>query len=94
MRLIATRSDIENAVQSAMQILRRFGRTCDVSAEDITKWFEADTLYPDMTLDEVLKNGWLVVHEIVEIDTMKKGGLVLTKNVIIGHPEQVDLAHF
>jgi len=91
---MATRSDIENALQSATQVLGRLGRTCDVSAEDVAKWFEADTLYPDITLDEVLKNPWLVVHEIVEIDTVKKAGLVLTKDVITANPEEVDRAHY
>jgi len=90
---MATKEEIENALQSATQVLRRFGRTCDVSSEDIAKWFEADTLYPDITLDKVLKNPWLVVHEIVEIDTVKRAGLVLTKDVIVTHTEQVDRAH-
>jgi len=90
---MATREDIENALQSATQVLRGFGRTCDVSSEDIAKWFQADTLYPDITLDEVLRNPWLVVHEIVEIDAVKRAGLVLTKDVIVTHPEQVDRAH-
>lgn len=90
---MAANSDIENALQSAMQVLARLGRTCDVSAEDVAKWFEADTMYPDITLDEVLKNPWLVVHEIVEIDAVKKAGLVLTKDVIIANPEEVDRAH-
>jgi len=90
---MATKDDIENALQSATQVLGRFGRTFDVSAEDMAKWFAADTLYPDITLDEVLKNPWLVVHEIVEIDAVKRAGLVLTKDVIVTHPEEVDRAH-
>ena len=91
---MAERSDIENALQSAMLALAKIGATCDVSAEDIIRWFEADTLYPDITLDEVLKNPWLVVHEIVEIDAIKKTGLVLTKDAILAHPEEVDRAHY
>ena len=90
---MAKRSDIENALQSATQVLGRLSRTCDVSAEDVAKWFEADTLYPDITLDEVLKNPWLVIHEMVEIDTVKKAGLVLTKDVMIANPDEVDRAH-
>jgi len=91
---MAERSSIENALQSATLALSKIGTTCDVSAEDIVNWFEADTLYPDITLDEVLKNPWLVVHEIVEIDAIKKAGLVLTKDVMIAHQEEVDLAHY
>jgi hypothetical protein len=93
-RYMAARSDIENALQSAMLALAKLGKTCEVSAEDIAKWFEADTLYPDITLDEVLKDPWLVVHEIVEIDAVKKAGLVLTKDVIITHLAEVDRAHY
>lgn len=51
-------------------------------------------MYPDITLDEVLENPWLVIHEIVEIDAIKKAGLVLTKDVIITHPDEVNRTHY
>ena len=76
-----------------MLALVEFGKTCEVSAEDIARWFEADTLYPDVTFDDVLRNPWLVTHEIVEIDAVKKVGLALSKDVILANPDEVDRAH-
>lgn len=90
---MASRKEIEAAVRSARTALEEAGLSCDVTAGDLSRWFEADTQYPDITLDEVLRNPWLVIHEIVEIDAVKRGGLVLTKDVIIEHPEEVDRAH-
>lgn len=91
---MASRTDIESAVQSAKARLEADGTSCGVSADDLSRWFEADTLYPDISLDEVLANPWLVIHEIVEIDAIKKRGMKLTKDVIIKHPDEVDNAHY
>jgi hypothetical protein len=76
-----------------MLALEGIGVVCDASAEGIARWFDADTMCPDKTLDEVLGNPWLVVHEIVEIDAIKKAGLALTKEVMVVHPDEVDRAH-
>jgi len=85
--------DVINSLKKAKEILENYGHVCDVSAEDLNRYFEADTLYDDISLDEVLQDLLLVIHEILEIDEIKRMGLKITKDVIIKHHEEVDEAH-
>lgn len=86
--------NIERAVSEGLKTLRSHGRSCDDSAEDLKRWFRADTLYPDIGIEDVIRNPLLVVHEIVEIDEVKKMGLDIgMKDVIISNLELVDRAH-
>lgn len=84
---------LEKAVEEARRLMARFGVNCPTTAEDLRLWFEADTLNPDASLDEVLQSRLIVVHELVEIDEVKKMGLQLTKDVILRNLDAVDSAH-
>jgi hypothetical protein len=86
--------DVEHAVSEGLKTLRSHGHFCDVSAADLECWFRADTQYPDIGIEDVIRNPLLVLHEIVEIDEVKKMGLDINKkNVIISNLELVDKAH-
>jgi len=80
-------------VSNCRRLLEEHGVACSATADDLIAWFNADTLYPDISLDEVLGEPLLVVHELVEISEVKKMGLSLTKDVILKNPEAVDRAH-
>jgi hypothetical protein len=86
--------DLESALADGHRILERFGQPHRVSMSDFQRWFEANTPYPDITIEEVVLNPLLVVHEIVEICEFKKTGIALTKDVIVANLELVDEAHF
>ena len=90
---MADKHQIERAVEEARQLLAEHGIECRTTADELKLWFEADTLYPDITLDEVLKLKLIVVHEIVEISEVRKLGLELTKDVILKNLDAVDSAH-
>jgi hypothetical protein len=82
------------AVEEARRMLSENGYHCDVEVSDLVKWFEADTVYDqDFGLDKVIGVPLLVVHELVEIDNVKRMGLALTKDVILKNQEAVDTAH-
>ena len=86
--------EIEQAVSTAKDLLGGLGYACDVSVSDLVKWFEADTVYDqDFGLDKVITMPLIVVHELVEIDTVKKMGLGLGKRVILDNPDLVETAH-
>jgi hypothetical protein len=86
--------DIQRAVSEGLKTLWSHGRSCDVSAADLERWFRADTQYPDIRIEDVIRNPLLVVHEIVEIEEVKKMGLDIgKKDVIISNLELVDRAH-
>ncbi|MDD5502778.1 MAG: hypothetical protein PHH26_04855 [Candidatus Thermoplasmatota archaeon] len=85
--------DISRPLKEAKTALMSQGYICNVSVEDFEGWFKADMEQPDMGMDAVLKNPLLVVHEIVEINEVKKMGVTIAKDTIIGNPEKVDEAH-
>lgn len=84
---------VERAVQDAKRLLGKHGIACSSTADDLIAWFQADTPYPDATLDDVLDMPLIVVHELVEIHEVKKMGLRFTKDVILKNLEAVDRAH-
>ena len=63
------------------------------SADDILLYYSADTFYEDLSLEQVLQNIFLVVHELVEISEIKKMNLQLTKDVILKNPSKIYKAH-
>lgn len=88
--------DLENVakkVEKAKETLKEHGYTCNVLTEDFIKWFKTDTIVDDIELDEVLKEPFLVIHELVEIGEVKRIGLKITKDVIIKNPEKIENAH-
>jgi hypothetical protein len=85
---------IEAALVKAREILRRFGYDCDISAEDLHAYSQADTFYPSaISWDEILGNALIVAHEIVEIAELKRRGLAISKDVIVQNLGEVYEAH-
>lgn len=91
---MATSTEVNQAVQDAKRLLEDNGYDCTTTADDLRRWFEADTPFDeDFGLDDVLRHPLLVVHELVEIANVKRMGLSLTKDVIVTNLEKVDDAH-
>jgi len=66
--------EVEKAVISVEKLSEKHGYKlpANVSAEDLIKYFEAETPYTDISSTEVLKEPLLVVHELVELSEAKK----------------------
>ncbi len=91
---MASDSEVRRAVAEAKNILREHGHECQTTAEELVLWFQADTPFDEnFGLDVIIKTPLLVVHELVEIEQVKKMGLALTKDVIVNNLEKVDDAH-
>jgi competence protein ComEA len=86
-------ADVETAVSKARQALAENGYACSVSPEDLRKYFEADTPYEGPSLEEIIKNDFLVIHELVEIDEIMRKGLKLTKDVILANMDTIYEVH-
>ena len=85
--------ELRDAVDAAKRLLKAQGRECSTTPAELTAWFEAETPYDDVSLEEVLKNPYLVVHELVEIEEVRRKGLVIGKRTIVDNLEKVDEAH-
>jgi hypothetical protein len=91
---MARASEVKKAVENARRLLQSHGFDCETTAEELVQWFQADTPYDkDMKVDDILETPLIVAHELVEIDNVKRMGLVLTKHVIVENLQKVDDAH-
>jgi len=85
---------IDRAVTEAKRLMSEHGYECQATAEDLILWFQTDTPFDeDFGLDKVIAIPLIVVHELVEIDNVKRMGIALTKNAIVDNIEKVDDAH-
>ena len=85
---------VRRAVEKARRLLRSYGLDCQTTAEELERWFQAETPYDnDMKLEDILEIPLIVVHELVEIDNVKRMGLALTEDVIVENLQKVDDAH-
>jgi len=84
---------VARALNRAKALLRHIDVEVEVSSADLVRWFAAETPYPDLSLAAVLRRPLLVVHELVEIDVVKRMGLRLTARVILENMKAVDAAH-
>ena len=90
---MATRGEIQAAVDKAKELILDCGLDVDATTEDLIEWFDTELPIPDIALDDIVIDPLLVVHELVEIDEVLKMGLTLAKDIIKKNPEKVEDAH-
>jgi hypothetical protein len=90
---MATREEIQAAVDKAKELMLDCGLEVDAATEDLIEWFDTELPIPDIALDDIVIDPLLVVHELVEIDEVLKMGLTLAKDIIKKNPEKVEDAH-
>lgn len=86
--------DINDAVENAKRLMADVYCYCYAGPEDLKTWFLTDSVYPDIGLEDVLKEPLYVVHELVEISEFRKTGLPVTKDVFTRYPEETEQAHY
>jgi hypothetical protein len=67
-------SEIENKIEATKKVLRSIGYVVkEVSAQEFYDYMTGEIFSEDTTtLDDVLGNEYLMVHELVEINELKK----------------------
>jgi hypothetical protein len=90
---MVTKATVFAALRQARKVLRRYGYLCHVTADEFVRWLRTDALDPNPTFDEIVENPLFVVHELVEIEAVKRRGLRLTKDVILKNPLPIAAAH-
>ena len=80
---------IENKIRRVKESLRSINYVVsDVSAKELVDYMCGETFSGDKTtLDDVLGNEYLLVHEVVEIDELKKMGRRIDRHVIVDSPK-------
>jgi hypothetical protein len=73
--------------------LAEFGYHCNVTADDLIKYFQTDTFYPDIGLSGILGDDWLMLHELVELQEIKRMRFRITKQFALRHNAEIESAH-
>jgi len=76
-------------------MLKQLGYDCEyISSREFYDYMTGETPTGDViTLDDVLRNEFLMVHEVVEISELKKMGISITKQTIMNFYPKVYQAH-
>jgi hypothetical protein len=84
-------SEIENKIEATKKALRSISYVVkEVSAQEFYDYMTGEIFSEDVTtLDDVLGNEYLMVHELVEINELKKMGRTIDKRVIVDSPKTV-----
>ncbi len=76
------------------ELSKRLGKEFNVSPEELYTYLTAETYEDDKyTPEDILSDEYLLFHELVEIERLKKRGLEVTSNVIVENPEAVYECH-
>ncbi len=87
-------AEVESAVARAKELMSANGQECSATASDVARYFEVYPYEADMTLDMIIKFPLLVVHELAEIEELKKSGIRLDRDSILNNPIKVEEAHY
>jgi hypothetical protein len=81
--------EIDVKIRHAREALKQFGYgPVDVSAEEFYDYMTGEIFSDDpTTLCDVLGNEYVMIHELVEIGTLKKIGRKIDKHVIMETPK-------
>ena len=84
-------SEIETKIEATKKALRSISYVVkEVSAQEFYDYMTGEIFSEDpTTLDDVLGNEYLMVHELVEINELKKMGRTIDKRVIVDSPKTV-----
>ncbi len=88
-----SRARFDAAVTAGNALLGRHGFEQRGTAAELEAWLQTDTPYPNPEPSDLLDTPYLVVHEIVEIDSAKRFGLTITKAVIVRNLAAINDAH-
>jgi len=80
--------EIEDKIKSTANKLRSINYEAEkVSPQEFYDYMTGEIFSEDTTtLDDVLGNEYLMVHELVEISELKRMGRIINKKVIVGSP--------
>ncbi len=76
------------------ELSKKTGRSFSVSSRELWEYLHAESYEGDVyTPGDILSSEYLIFHELVEIECLKRKGLKITPNVIVQNPETVYECH-
>lgn len=80
-------------IKYAKKQLAKLEYVCKITTDNLIRYFQTDTFYQDLDLSDILKNRWLVIHELVEIQEIKRMRIRITKKFGLKYNDRIDKAH-
>ena len=75
---------IEQKIKWALEILRGYNIECEVNVNEFFTYITAPTITGDITtVEEIIDNDLLILHEIAEICKFKELGIPITKDIFL-----------
>ena len=85
------RNAVEQKIKTILETLRKYGMKCEVSVDEFFIYVTAPTTTGDITtVEDIMGNDLLVLHELFEICKFKELGVPITKDIFLKH---ADLAY-
>jgi hypothetical protein len=86
---------IQEKIDASIETLQKNNYQINkIKAQELIAYFEGDAPSGDkITLQNILNSRWLLIHELVEINELKKIGLEIHAKLLITHTEVVFKAH-
>ena len=83
-RMSIQKAQIENVFRRNSGLFQEAGvEERDVLPEELLEYFAGNTPTGDVTtLDDVISNRWLLLHEVVELKHLKLKGIIITRDVL------------
>jgi len=87
--------EIQEKINVANEVLQKNNYELDeIIAQELIDYFEGDAPSGDMTtLEDILNSEWLLIHELVEINELKKKGFEISAELLYTHADEVFKAH-
>jgi hypothetical protein len=95
-RCLHTSDDVSLKLKRAVETARSLGYDCeDISPREFYSYMTGETVSGDrITLKEVLRSDFLMLHEVVEISELKKKGILIDEMTIVScHLKTIYEAH-
>jgi hypothetical protein len=85
--------DLAIILRRGRRTMRRHRISCNVSLEAFKRWLLTPTPYPNPSFETIVRNPYLVIHELVEIAEIRRLGLRMTKDINFRHADRIGRAH-
>ena len=83
----------EKNIVRLLRVLDKYGYRCYASLSELEVFLTAETIYPDASIEEILGNEALLLHELIELCEIKKLGVKVSWKMFIKHPTEAYIAH-
>ena len=89
---MVSREEIAAGIEKAKEMMADAGIDSDTTYEELVSWFESELPVPEITVEDIVVDPFLLVQELTQVDELVNMGVELTKEALGRDPEKVAAA--